>query len=163
MSLRFHGLFHSPGEVHFSPFPHGTISLSVTQEYLVLRGGPRGFTRDFTCPMLLGIHKILKTWTRETSCSQQSWLSFELLFWSTTGLSPSLVQLSTDSFWKNLFIYVPQPLFNKSYWILKNFRLFPLRSPLLRESLLLFLPLATKMFQFTRFSLPFLWIQKGVL
>ena len=24
-----------------SPFPHGTISLSVTQEYLALRGGPR--------------------------------------------------------------------------------------------------------------------------
>jgi hypothetical protein len=38
----------------FSPFPHGTVSLSVIQEYLALRGGPRGFTRDFTCPMLLG-------------------------------------------------------------------------------------------------------------
>jgi hypothetical protein len=44
----------------FSPFPHGTVSLSVTQEYLALRGGPRRFTRDFTCPMLLGIHKILE-------------------------------------------------------------------------------------------------------
>ena len=40
----------------FSPFPHGTVSLSVTQEYLALRGGPRRFTRDFTCPMLLGSH-----------------------------------------------------------------------------------------------------------
>ena len=39
----------------FSPFPHGTISLSVIQEYLALRGGPRRFTRDYTCPMLLGI------------------------------------------------------------------------------------------------------------
>jgi hypothetical protein len=39
----------------FSPFPRGTGSLSVTQEYLALRGGPRGFTRDFTCPVLLGI------------------------------------------------------------------------------------------------------------
>jgi len=38
-----------------SPFPHGTISLSVIQEYLALRGGPRGFTRNFTCSMLLGI------------------------------------------------------------------------------------------------------------
>ena len=38
-----------------STFPHGTISLSVTQEYLALRGGPRRFTRDSTCPMLLGI------------------------------------------------------------------------------------------------------------
>ncbi|KAL4197288.1 hypothetical protein AMTRI_Chr03g141490 [Amborella trichopoda] len=24
----------------FSPFPHGTTSLSVTQEYLALQGGP---------------------------------------------------------------------------------------------------------------------------
>jgi hypothetical protein len=39
----------------FSPFPRGTGSLSVTQEYLALRGGPRGFNRDFTCPDLLGI------------------------------------------------------------------------------------------------------------
>jgi hypothetical protein len=41
-----------------SPFPRGTFSLSVTQEYLALRGGPRWFTRDFTCPMLLGIRNI---------------------------------------------------------------------------------------------------------
>ena len=39
----------------FSPFPHGTGSLSVIQEYLVLRGGPRRFKRGFTCPFLLGI------------------------------------------------------------------------------------------------------------
>ena len=43
----------SPG--FFSPFPRGTVSLSVTQEYLALRGGPRGFTRNFTCSVLLGI------------------------------------------------------------------------------------------------------------
>ena len=39
----------------FSPFPRGTVSLSVTQEYLALQGGPRCFTRDFSGPMLLGI------------------------------------------------------------------------------------------------------------
>ena len=39
----------------FSPFPRGTGSLSVTQEYLALRDGSRGFTRDSTCPVLLGI------------------------------------------------------------------------------------------------------------
>ena len=32
-----------------------------------------------------------------------------------------------------------------------RFRLFPVRSPLLRESLLISFPLVTKMFQFTRF------------
>jgi hypothetical protein len=42
----------------FSPFPRGTRSLSVTQEYLALRGGPRGFNRDFTCPGLLGMQLV---------------------------------------------------------------------------------------------------------
>ena len=39
----------------FSPFPRGTGSLSVTQEYLALPRGRGGFTRDFTGPVLLGI------------------------------------------------------------------------------------------------------------
>ena len=47
--------YFTPLRGFFSPFPRGTISLSVTQEYLALRGGPRRFTRDSTCPMLLGI------------------------------------------------------------------------------------------------------------
>ena len=37
----------------FSPFPHGTGSLSVRNEYLALRDGPRGFKQGFTCPALL--------------------------------------------------------------------------------------------------------------
>ena len=49
-----------------SPFPRGTISLSVIQEYLALRGGPRRFTRDFTCPMLLGNRKIEEIFGYET-------------------------------------------------------------------------------------------------
>jgi hypothetical protein len=37
----------------FSPFPHGTSSLSVTEEYLGLEGGPPMFRQDCTCPALL--------------------------------------------------------------------------------------------------------------
>jgi hypothetical protein len=37
----------------FSPFPHGTSSLSVASEYLALRSGLRGFMRRFTCAALL--------------------------------------------------------------------------------------------------------------
>src|SRR5215204_1444122 len=37
----------------FSPFPHGTSSLSVAKEYLALRGGPRGFRPGFPCPAVL--------------------------------------------------------------------------------------------------------------
>jgi hypothetical protein len=39
----------------FSPFPHGTSSLSVSQEYLALADGPAGFIQGFTCPALLRI------------------------------------------------------------------------------------------------------------
>ena len=38
----------------FSPFPHGTGSLSVMGECSALEGGPPGFGPGFTCPALLG-------------------------------------------------------------------------------------------------------------
>jgi hypothetical protein len=44
----------SPG--FFSPFPHGTGSLSVGQEYLALEDGPPMFRQGFTCPALLIFH-----------------------------------------------------------------------------------------------------------
>ena len=37
----------------FSPFPHGTSSLSVMHEYLGLDSGLPMFRQDFTCPALL--------------------------------------------------------------------------------------------------------------
>jgi hypothetical protein len=39
----------------FSPFPHGTGSLSVSQEYLALPDGPGRFTQNFTSSALLRI------------------------------------------------------------------------------------------------------------
>ena len=42
------------GQEFFSPFPHGTCSLSVTGEYLALASGLARFIRDFSCPALLG-------------------------------------------------------------------------------------------------------------
>ena len=41
----------SPG--FFSPFPHGTGSLSVDHEYLALEDGPPIFGQGFSCPALL--------------------------------------------------------------------------------------------------------------
>jgi hypothetical protein len=43
-----------------------------------------------------------------------------------------------------------------------RFRLIPFRSPLLRESLLLSVPVGTEMFQFPTFPLPALCVQTGV-
>ncbi len=62
-----------PSQGFFSPFPHGTGSLSVSQEYLALEDGPPIFRQDNTCPALLDF-------TEHAS--------------ATTGLSPCIVGLS---------------------------------------------------------------------
>ena len=61
----------SPG--FFSPFPHGTGSLSVGKEYLALEDGPPMFSQSFTCSDLL---------------------DFTPPRFSCTGLSPSMATLS---------------------------------------------------------------------
>ncbi len=106
----------------FSPFPHGTGSLSVSQEYLALPDGPGRFTQDFSCPALL---RIL----------------LGLVMESCTGLSPSLITFSNVFHFYN---FLPRrspttPILPKQYW----FGLFPFRSPLLRESFLFSFPMGT--------------------
>ena len=41
----------------FSPFPHGTCSLSVAYLYLALADGPARFQQGSTCPVVLGSTK----------------------------------------------------------------------------------------------------------
>ena len=49
-----------PSQGFFSPFPHGTCSLSVATEYLALdRGRPR-FRQGFSCPAVLR-YRIMET------------------------------------------------------------------------------------------------------
>ncbi len=50
--MRFQVYF-TPLPGFFSPFPHGTGSLSVDVEYLALEDGPPMFRQDYTCPALL--------------------------------------------------------------------------------------------------------------
>ena len=50
----FQVLFHSPPGVLFT-FPSQYYALSVTKEYLGLRGGPRSFPQGFTCLVVLWI------------------------------------------------------------------------------------------------------------
>src|SRR6202012_5813652 len=45
--------FSLPSQGFFSPFPHGTGSLSVRIEYLAVRNGLRRFKQGSTCPALL--------------------------------------------------------------------------------------------------------------
>jgi hypothetical protein len=50
------GTISLPSQGFFSPFPHGTGSLSVASEYLALPDGPGGFKQGFSCPALLRSH-----------------------------------------------------------------------------------------------------------
>ena len=126
---------------YFSPFPHGTGSLSVAKEYLALEGGPPRFSRGSTCPDLL---------RNGLGC----------FGFSRTGLSPTLAGRSS-AIQLTLRSHVDRPttpLRPKR----QRFRLFRFRSPLLPESLLISLPPATEMFHFAGFPRTGLWIRPAV-
>jgi hypothetical protein len=54
-------IYFTPLPGFFSPFPHGTGSLSVDYEYLALEDGPPIFRQDFTCPALLVASLVLQS------------------------------------------------------------------------------------------------------
>src|ERR1700749_3481427 len=70
----------------FSPFPHGTCSLSVIEEYLGLEGGPPMFRQDFTVPALLETLHIWRQRGFPPLCPTFPDLS--TLFHDGTGLIP---------------------------------------------------------------------------
>ena len=106
----------------FSPFPHGTGSLSVSREYLALRDGPRCFTQNFSCSALL---RIPLGFVRQ----------------SCTGLSPSTAGFSNPFHLSNFLPHrgPTTPTVPKHC----RFGLFRVRSPLLTESLLFSPPMGT--------------------
>ena len=115
----------------FSPFPHGTSSLSVIDEYLGLDGGPPRFPQNFKCSVVL----------RNT---------LEPLPVSLTGVSPSLPELSNS-------VQLPTPVpycgpTTPDEPKLIRFRHTPFSIALLGESLLISLPPGTKVFQFPGFA-----------
>jgi hypothetical protein len=54
------------------------------------------------------------------------------------------------------------PALQPRQWLDRRFGLFPVRSPLLGESLLISFPAGTEMFQFPAFASPDLCIQSGI-
>ena len=54
-------IYFTPLPGFFSPFPHGTSSLSVDYEYLALEDGPPIFRQDNTCPALLVAYLVPRT------------------------------------------------------------------------------------------------------
>lgn len=84
----------------FSPFPHGTGSLSVSQEYLALADGPARFRQGFTCPALLRI-------------------PLSIIFLTCTGLSPCIADLSRSfqfSLHRTAWSYNPRTAVTALVW-----------------------------------------------
>ena len=139
----------------FSPFPHGTRALSVASLYLALRGGPRRFTRTFPDSVLLG-----NTTRRSMTFAYGALTLCGARFHNASArhrLCNSMKALS------RFRVGPTTPLQHRRQAVpLQRFRLFPFRSPLLRESRLFYFPRGTEMFQFPRFPPPALWIQAGV-
>ena len=124
----------------FSPFPHGTPSLSVTDSVFSLRSWSTLLQTGFLVPCLTQVphHRVR--------------------FVSLTGLSPSSVVLS------GTFCY-PSPFFSTGYphaALLPHFSWFGLlqfRSPLLSESLLISFPGLLRWFTSPSFAPPPYFIQ----
>ena len=127
------GTISLPSSGCFSPFPHGTRTLSVSREYLALPDGPGGFTQGFSCPALLRIPVPcgkLRVRSRHPLRRDFPDASTRFHAWARPG--PTTPGMRTR--------HMPR------------FGLFPGRSPLLGESLLFSLPGGTKMFQFPPFA-----------
>ena len=140
------GTLSLPSQGCFSPFPHGTGSLSVAREYLALRDGPRSFPRDFTCPAVLRNLPSEPDDCRLRGCHP--------LWQAIPGLSTNrLVSYSPA--------LRPDRPYNPAVHA-RRFGLFRVRSPLLAESLLFSSPGGTEMVHFPPLPSTGLWIQPGI-
>jgi hypothetical protein len=117
------GTISLPSQGCFSPFPHGTGSLSVANEYLALPDGPGRFPRDSSCPAVL---RNLSTEPKR--CRLQD---CHLLWCSVPGAS-TIHSVCNSAALRPNRPYNPK---EQALW----FGLFRVRSPLLAESLICFL------------------------
>jgi hypothetical protein len=144
---RVSGTISLPSQGCFSPFPHGTGSLSVAREYLALRDGPRGFPRDFSCPAVLRNLSSKPAGCRLRGCHP---------------LWPPVPGRSTHPLVYHLPALRPDRPYNPTVQA-RWFGLFRVRSPLLAESLLFSVPAGTEMVHFPALSSAGLCIQPGIL
>jgi hypothetical protein len=117
------GTISLPSQGCFSPFPHGTGSLSVANKYLALRDGPRRFPRDFSCPAVLRYLPTKPVRFRLQDCH---------LLWSHFPEGSTI-----DLVYHSAALRPDRPYNPREHapW----FGLFRVRSPLLAESLTCFL------------------------
>ena len=136
------GTISLPSQGYFSPFPHGTGTLSVVRQYLALRDGPRKFPQNFSCSAVLG-------------CLNKRSITFTYGAVTHYGYTFQCILLTIDfvtlrAFRNRHTLDPTTPAMQRLRAITHDrFGLFPFRSPLLGKSFLLSLPGGTKMFQFS--------------
>ena len=99
-------IYFTPLPGFFSPFPHGTGSLSVDYEYLALEDGPPIFRQDFTCPALLGASLVPPSTFRVRGCHP---LRLPFPEHSTKSIAKTcrLVPFRSPLLWESRLISVP--------------------------------------------------------
>ena len=121
-----------PSSGDFSPFPHGTSSLSVTGEYLALDSGLPGFPQDSKCPVVL--RNALAAFA-------------DFAYRSCTFYAPAFnLRSAINSGPLYCAPYNPRRTEVRQVWAV------PISLALLWESLLISLPPGTKIFQFPGFA-----------
>ena len=100
---RFHRLqtfgfrfYFTPLPGFFSPFPRGTRALSVIRQYLALPHGRGGFSRNFTCSVILGCTITIILIFRLRGC-YTLWRPFPELFCYTLLIDTRLTSLDIVS------------------------------------------------------------------
>ena len=121
VNFEFQDSISLPWKGFFSPFPHGTCSLLVKEEYLGFEGGPPIFKQENS---LYFFFQKKKKW------SYRVFTFFDKIFQSFLSFFFFFFHWNFEKF---------------------NDCLFQVRSPLLPESRLICNPLATEMFQFAKF------------
>ena len=141
------GTISLPSQGFFSPFPHGTSSLSVASEYLALPDGPGRFPQGSTCPAVLRSH-----WKEDCNFGYGAFtlyggpfqvLLLSLSFPRLTSTTDSSLNRPSGLLWSC------NPALSLR---IARFRLFRFRSPLLSESRLFSLPSGTEMVHFPEFA-----------
>ena len=99
-------IYFTPLPGFFSPFPHGTGSLSVNDEYLALEDGPPIFRQDFTCPALLVVRLVPPHCFRLRGY-HPLWPTFPDRSANTSAKSRRLFPFRSPLLWESRLISVP--------------------------------------------------------
>jgi hypothetical protein len=99
-------IYFTPLPGFFSPFPHGTGSLSVDYEYLALEDGPPIFRQDFTCPALLVV-RLVPQLCFHVRGYHPLWPDFPFRSTNTTAKTYRLFPFRSPLLWESRLIYFP--------------------------------------------------------